>query len=147
MTWPPSRLCFLYKRAKSLGDSLNIRQRHQCWKMDEDGCTSLATKLVLRFSGALSDSVPPTICLTCPSCKSIHGRKTLRRVACINLHSRAEGQMRTWMIPSPCCELHKIRRTFRDAWLAIAVTWCWWLADMSHDTINDTCKSPLTSHD
>jgi len=41
--------------------------------------TSLATKLVFRFSGAWSERVLPTICFTCPSWRSIHGLKRLFR--------------------------------------------------------------------
>jgi hypothetical protein len=41
--------------------------------------TSLDTKFVLRVSGAASESVPPMICLTFPSWRSIQGLKQDRR--------------------------------------------------------------------
>jgi hypothetical protein len=39
----------------------------------------LATKLVWRAFGSTSESVPPTICFTRPSCRSMQGLKALRR--------------------------------------------------------------------
>jgi hypothetical protein len=55
------------------------------------GCSSaregvhLATKLVLRVSGDLSESVPPTICLTCPLWRSMQGLNRLLRGADMEL--------------------------------------------------------------
>lgn len=37
----------------------------------------LATKFVFKMFGSSSDNVPPTICLTCPLWRSIHGRNLL----------------------------------------------------------------------
>lgn len=55
------------------------RESVRPWIPKEEHGTCLATKLVWRPSGSRSESVPPTICFTCPSWRSMHGLKRLRR--------------------------------------------------------------------
>ena len=57
ITWPPHRSSRRYNRANQAGG------------LPE-------TKLVRSESGWLSSTEPPTICLTLPSCRSMHGLNT-----------------------------------------------------------------------
>jgi hypothetical protein len=70
-----SFLVHFRKFRRPLADKVSSSFRGMTQEGKRKAC--LVVKLVFNSSGLLSDKVPPTICLTCPLCKSIHGRKML----------------------------------------------------------------------
>lgn len=77
MTCPPTKFRFLYNRAKSAGLWLHPYQDSVVVRNGQGAYTRLAMKFVFSSSGLSSDSVPPMICTTCPSCRSIQGLNIL----------------------------------------------------------------------
>lgn len=63
--------------------SASVQGSPSCWC--NTGKSHEATKLVLSSEGSWSLRLPPTICFTCPWCRSIHGRNTLLGISCAKM--------------------------------------------------------------